>query len=108
MLVSEVLKLIEAGYTKDEINAFNAPKVEDPVVVDPTPAQKVEPEEKKAPEAVQDPVKPGADNIVISADQFGALLQAVKAGTANIDVPPTVNINDVLANHYQSILKGED
>ena len=44
----------------------------------------------------------------LTESQFAQLLQSVNTANATIDIPPTVSIDDKLAEHFTSMLVGEN
>lgn len=105
MTVEEILKLTEAGYTKADIETLTAPK-QAPAVPKEAPKVTVAPEAPATPE-IKEEVKAPA-NFVLDQNQFREFLQTVRAGQAAIDVPPQVDINQKLAEHYTAIVTGQD
>lgn len=107
MTVEQILKLTEAGYTKADIEALTAPKqaAAAPKAELKAPAAPEAP--ATLPEATTPEVKAPA-NFVLDQNQFREFLQTVRAGQAAIDVPPTVDINQKLAEHYTAIVTGQD
>lgn len=106
MTLEQIIKLTEAGYTKADIDALTAPK-QVPAVPKEAPKATAAPE---APATVPDPqpeVKAPA-NFVLDQNQFREFLQTVRAGQAAIDVPPTVDIHQRLADHYTAIITGQE
>ena len=88
--INDIVALSNAGFSKAEILALTAqPTVAQPTVAQPTaPAQ--------------------TDNgVSMSNAQFTALLQSINAGNASIDLPPTYDINNVLADHYKTLMVGD-
>ena len=80
--INDIVALSNAGFSKAEILALTAP-------VQPTA-----------------PVQ--TDNgVSMSNAQFTALLQSINAGNASIDLPPTYDINNVLADHYKTLMVGD-
>ena len=64
MLSSEILELVRAGYTKEEINAMDQvqdQKPESPTDPDPEPEQEVKPDQTNEPDKKKD-VSTGSDN----------------------------------------------
>ena len=47
------------------------------------------------------------NGVSMSNAQFTALLQSINAGNASIDLPPTYDINNVLADHYKTLMVGD-
>lgn len=105
MTLEQILKLTEAGYTKADIEALTAPK-QAPATPKEAPKAPAAPE---APAITPDPKEVKAPaNFVLDQNQFREFLQTVRAGQAAIDVPPTVDINQKLAEHYTAIVTGQD
>ena len=102
MKATEILALINAGYTKAEIDAMELPEtaaVPDP---DPEPVPEAEPEpEKDAPKP--EPVKPNPVNPEIQAltKQINDLVSAIqKSNLLSTNQPqvPAESAEDILAN----------
>ena len=111
MTAKEILKLIDAGFTKDEIFKLDA---DVKVVPDPKPAddQKTDPEPTKPdPEPAQAPTAPAAvpqslSGVTLSDDQFKKLLQQLNVQGASLDVPPEADMSQKLAEHFKEITIG--
>ena len=84
--INDIVALSNAGFSKAEILALTAQPT---APVQPTaPAQ--------------------TDNgVSMSNAQFTALLQSINAGNASIDLPPSYDINNVLADHYKTLMVGD-
>ena len=99
MKATEILALINAGYTKAEIDAMELPETGAPDP-DPSPAPEAEPEkEAPQPEPVkQDPVNP---EIQALTKQINDLVSAIqKSNLLNTQMPnnPPETAEDILAN----------
>ncbi len=122
MTAQEIITLIQAGYTKADIDAMAgaaeskpeatetaAPKAEETITM--TKAQLEELlATKTAPAQPEKPIEktePAPASSVLSGDQFTQLLQSIKAGTVAVDVPPTVNIDTMLAERYTMLTVGD-
>lgn len=105
MTLEQILKLTEAGYTKADIEALTAPK-QAPATPKEAPKAAAVPEAPATP-GIKEEVKAPA-NFVLDQNQFREFLQTVRAGQAAIDVPPQVDINQKLAEHYTAIVTGQD
>ena len=80
------------------------PTVAQPTVAQPTVAQPT----VVQPTVAQPTVAQTTDNgVSMSNEQFTALLQSINAGNASIDLPPTYDINNVLADHYKTLMVGD-
>ena len=85
MKAEDILKLVEAGFSKDEIIALNGPAESEPekeTTVDPEPEQTPEPQQAPAP--AEDP----------NAKRYDELLQAVQKLTGAIQAGNILNSNN--------------
>ena len=132
--VNDIIALSNAGFSKAEILALTSQQSAQPTapvaqptapvtqptapVAQPTApvAQPTAPvAQPTAPVAqptapVAQPTAPVAqpkDGVSMSNEQFTALLQSINAGNASIDLPPTYDINKVLADHYKTLMVGD-
>ena len=98
--INDIVALSNAGFSKAEILALTAqPTVAQPTVAQPTVAQ---------PTVEQPTVaQPTDSGVSMTNAQFTALLQSINAGSASIDLPPTYDINNVLADHYKTLMVGD-
>lgn len=115
MKVSEILSLINAGYTKAEIEAFEtseekapeakAPEVEQPEAKAPEVKAPEVKTEVKAPE-VKAP-ETSSNYLVMTEKQLETLAQklAVNTATGDVEIP---NVNDKLSDVLASLMKGEN
>lgn len=104
--IDDILKLANLGYTKEEIDVLlteqATPVVEPQKVAEPT---KVEPvaevkTEVSAPQTSQ-------TSVTLTSEQLNQLVQgiAVKTASGTIEMPKTTD--EILGEHFKSILKGE-
>jgi len=87
MKAEDILKLVEAGFSKDEIIALNGPVEPEPekeITVDPEPEQTPEPQQAPTPAPAEDP----------NAKRYDELLQAVKKLTGAIQAGNIMNSNN--------------
>ena len=113
--INDIVALSNAGFSKAEILALTAqptvaqPTVAQPTVAQPTVAQPTVAQPTVAQPTVAQPTAPvQTDNgVSMSNAQFTALLQSINAGNASIDLPPTYDINNVLADHYKTLMVGD-
>ena len=112
--ISDIVALSNAGFSKAEILALTAqptvaqPTVAQPTVAQPTVAQPTVAQPTVAQSTVAQPTVAQPDNgVSMSNAQFTALLQSINAGNASIDLPPTYDINNVLADHYKTLMVGD-
>ena len=105
MTANEVLKLIDAGFTKEDILKLDA---DAPVVPTETPAPKPPAEDKPAetPEVKAEPVAQPS-GVILSDDQFTKLLQQLNVKGASLDVPPETDIKTKLAEHFKEVTIGK-
>ena len=97
--INDIVALSNAGFSKAEILALTAqPTVAQPTVAQPTVAQ---------PTVAQPTVAQTDNGVSMSNAQFTALLQSINAGNASIDLPPTYDINNLLADHYKTLMVGD-
>lgn len=88
MNVSELIKLIDAGYTKEEIQAMAAP--------DPTPDPTQDPEPKPAPEPAPAPAQD--ETMAAMLKEMQDLKKAVFAmNVMNAEMPAPKSVDDILA-----------
>lgn len=109
MTVKEALRLADAGFTKEEILAFE--EVKDVPGIEPKEPEGSEPEATpaepevtpKEPEVTPNPSK----GVYLSDEQFTQLMQGIAVQTAGGTVEAPKDIDQTLADHFSSILKGE-
>lgn len=110
MTTNDILKLIDAGFTKAEI-AILDPTLQ--FVPEQQPEQgkqepKKDPEKpKQEPAPAPDPVQPTSSNVVLSDDQFTKLLQQLNVQGASLDVPPEQDIAAKLGEHFKDLIVGK-
>ncbi len=104
MTANDILKLIDAGFTKEDILKLDA---DAPVVPTETPAPE-NPAEKPAtvPEVKAEPVAQPS-GVTLSDDQFTKLLQQLNVNGASLDVPPETDIKTKLAEHFKEVTIGK-
>lgn len=116
--IEKIIELGKLGYSRDEISALMAVNtegkkgpIEEPKKAEMPKAEIKEPStitDDKTQLAQSEQITKTEDNSkVMSDEQFTKLLQTISAGNANIDVPPTVSLEDVLAKHYVSMFGGK-
>ena len=104
MTANEILKLIDAGFTKEDILKLDAD-----VKVVPTETSAPEIEAEKAatvPEVQTEPVAQPS-GVTLSDDQFTKLLQQLNVKGASLDVPPETDIKTKLAEHFKEVTIGK-
>ena len=104
MTAKEILKLIDAGFTKQDIMTLEGSKI----VPDPKPEEKKAPEVKSEPAAIPEPETPAAPvGVTLSDDQFTKLLQQLNVSGASLDVPPESDMATKLGDHFKDLLIGK-
>lgn len=105
MTTNDILKLIDAGFNKEEIlrldgSAGNVPPQEPEAVAErPKNEPDLKPEEPKA--------EPQTSGVTLSNDQFKTLLQQLNVNGASLDVPPEVDMKAKLAEHFKEVTIGK-
>ena len=106
MTANEVLKLIDAGFTKEDILRLD---VDVKVVPTETPTTEIEGDKVtkpvETPEVKTEPTTPSG--VTLSDDQFTKLLQQLNVGGASLDVPPETDIKSKLAEHFKEVTIGK-
>ena len=107
MTSTDILKLIDAGFTKDEIIKLDA---DVKVVPTKTPeATQTDPAEIETVPAPVPDTKPETtpSGVTLSDDQFKTLLQQLNVKGASLDVPPESDIKTKLAEHFKEVTIGK-
>ena len=92
MTVNEIMRLLDAGYTKEEIAALTSdPEPAPEVKPDPEPAPEVKPEPEPAPEVKPEPAE----------DQTGARLDALEKSIASLI--KTIQVSNVNNKNIQTL-----
>ena len=106
MTLNDVVALAHAGFSREQIMTLAqvAPQVA-PQVAQQTAPQTVP---SVAPQTVPSVAPQAMPQTGLTESQFAQLLQSVNTANATIDIPPTVSIDDKLAEHFTSMLVGEN
>ena len=106
--INDIVALSNAGFSKAEILALTA-QAHPTAQVQPTAQTQPTVAQTQPTVAQTQPTAQGqTDNgVSMSNAQFTALLQSINAGNASIDLPPTYDINNVLADHYKTLMVGD-
>ena len=106
MTAKEILKLIDAGFTKEDIFKLEGTA--------PDRAGSEAPEDKKDPEDLKPETKPEpapapvqTSGVTLSDDQFTKLLQQLNVQGASLDVPPDQDIASKLGEHFKNLVIGK-
>lgn len=108
MTATEILKLIDAGFTRDDIL-----KLDVGALIVPDQKQQPNKEEPKgdpkpAPEPKTDPdTQPAPVGVTLSDEQFTKLLQQLNVQGASLDVPPDQDMGSKLAEHFKELTIGK-
>lgn len=104
MKVNEILSLLDAGFTKEEIMSLTTSEHTEPT---PQPTEPVQPEEPKPEPVAPRPVEQvAAAAPVITDEQITKLAQLINVDKASIDIPPKVSLADQLAANYIELMGG--
>lgn len=104
MKVSEILSLINAGYTKAEIEAF---ETSEDSKASETKTEVKAPEVKTEVKAPEVKAPETSSYLVMTEKQLETLAQklAVNTATGDVEIP---NVNDKLSDVLASLMKGEN
>ena len=92
MTIDQIMKLLDAGYTKEEIATLTSdPEPAPEVKPDPEPAPEVKPEPEPAPEVKPEPAE----------DQTGARLDALEKSIASLI--KTIQVSNVNNKNIQTL-----
>lgn len=99
MNYEDIILLVKAGYTRDQIAAMQAP-AEPPAPPAPTPAPAPAPEPSPAPAEPEPPKPQGIEDLSqMLAAEFAKLNDAiVKANLQQAQQPPQESVDDILAS----------
>lgn len=104
MDAKQILKLVDAGFTKAEI--FELAGIQAPDhVPDPKPETPPAPKEKLEDPKPETPPTPAG--VTMSDDQFNTLLQQLNVGSASIDIPPEQDMSQKLGEHFKDLMIGK-
>lgn len=136
MFYEDALKLLDGGFSKEEILAMDKKPAEEPkaktskediakLIADVTEGKKeVKPAEETPSELdtikkllsgidvsklgtpAEDQAKPETNNVTLSADQFKQLLQTTNLANASIDLPKEESWKDAFNKHCDELLGG--
>ena len=100
MNYEDIILLVKAGYTRDQIAAMQAPEPTPAPAPEPTPAPAEPPAEPPAPTTPADPKPQGIEDLSqMLAAEFAKLNDAiVKANLQQAQQPPQESVDDILAS----------
>ena len=98
MNYEDIILLVKAGYTRDQIAAMQAPA--QTAQAEPTPPAQAAPAEPPAPPTTADPKPQGIEDLSqMLAAEFAKLNDAiVKANLQQAQQPPQESVDDILAS----------
>ena len=130
MKSTDALKLLDAGFTKDEILAMDKPAEEPKAntsneeIAEATEGKKEKPAEEtpseldtikkllsaidvsKLGKPAEEATKTEANNVTLSAEQFKQLLQTTNLANASIDLPKEESWKEAFNQHCNELLGG--
>lgn len=136
MKSTDALKLLDAGFTKDEILAMDKPTEEEPkaktsneeiakLIAEATEGKKEEKLAKETPSELdtikkllsgidvsklgkpaEEQSKPETNNVTLSAEQFKQLLQTTNLANTSIDLPKEESWKEAFNQHCNELLGG--
>lgn len=106
MTAQEIIKLIDAGFTKDEIFKLDADVKVVPGSKIAEGKKETVPEDPKPADPKTDPA-PAPSGITLSDDQFTKLMQQLNVNGASLDVPPETDIATKLGDHFKDLMVGK-
>lgn len=96
MNADDVLKLVNAGFTKDEIMALSTPAQEAPAAdPEPTPAPEVKVVETKEPEVKKNSDSSSVDALIDKVADLEKLIQAQNRQNAVFETPKQEQTDDI-------------
>lgn len=107
MTTTEVLKLIDAGFTRDEILGLESSAAAVPATAPEEIVKEVIDNAPAAPSLAPDQKPNTPSGVTLSDDQFKTLLQQLNVKGASLDVPPESDIKTKLAEHFKEITIGK-
>ena len=106
MTKAEIMKLVDAGFTKDDIFKLSGDQFVPEQKPDNMKKKDPEPEKKtQEPDNKPDP-SPAPQGVTLSDDQFTKLLQQLNVGGASLDIPPENDMATKLGEHFKDITIG--
>lgn len=104
MNVHEILKLLDAGYSKEDIESLASEESAEEVNASGTETAGTD--ENKGEEPQQNS-EPKEDTVTLSLADYNKLIQTKNMQSAQKEVPKSRTIKDALSDHYKSILGGD-
>ena len=108
--LSDIMALVNAGFTKADIMALTTGKVEQSKEAAKVSEPAKAPDPVSQPEAVKEAKAPDPipnPGVTLSEDQFTKLLQRLNVNGASIDVPKEVDISAKPGDHFKELLIGD-
>jgi hypothetical protein len=108
MTVNEIMKLLDAGYTKEEISALEAPAPEPEAKPEPAPAPDAEPKAKPEPAPAPD-AEPTLADVLKKVAKLTATIQANALAQTQINGQPKApTAEDMIAQIIRPTRKERD
>lgn len=106
MKVDEIIKLLDAGYSKEEIESMEAGAADEGANDTTEVQQDVKNTAEKKSEVFNKEKQPKdeASAVQMSKDQFDKLLQGLNIKNENIELPPERSVDDIIAGRFASIM----
>ena len=104
MDAKQILKLVDAGFTKAEIFELAGKQAPDNV---PDPKPETPPAPDPKPEDPKPETPPAPVGVTMSDDQFKTLLQQLNVQGASLDVPPEMDMSQKLGEHFKDLMIGK-
>lgn len=102
MDAKQILKLVDAGFTKAEIIELAGKGTDN--VPDPKPEPKTPEPQPEEPKPENPPAPAG---VTMTDDQFKTLLQQLNVQGASLDVPPEMDVSQKLGEHFKDLMIGK-
>ena len=106
MTLNDVVALAHAGFSREQI--MTLAQTVPSVMPSATPQAMPQVAQQVTPQAMPQVAQQVTKQAGLTESQFAQLLQSVNTANATIDIPPTVSIDDKLAEHFTSMLVGEN
>lgn len=116
MTTQEIFKLVDAGFTKDDIMVLagsaaqtvqeKAQATESTQSVPIVSTNAVEQNNATAAQSVPEKQTPAQNTVTMSDAQFNQLMQKLNTDNASIDIPPKYDIKNVLGEHFKDLMIG--
>ena len=106
MKIDEILKLVNAGYSKDEIASLETKEPTPEPSLEPSPEPKPEPKLEPNPEPKPEPKPEPANELAEITKRLDELTKAIQTGNtvaATAPTPKENDVNDVILNLIKEV-----